>query len=860
MVGLRAVAQRAMTDDIDLPIALRRTRRSIAGPLTGTASSCKIQINIEAAPKSTNQACTPPLDISSTPRKKTRRPRKQVRFSDPGPILDQLQNEDHLSSTGLTPMVKKTSLALNASSRRRHSTPAKSSSSLSRNGLDLYTNHDSPASPFGGDVKLLPLRQVLDGRVKRRLRRNGLSEEMNSIHAEKRKKAAQTKAELQRLRDDLSAKNAEISQLRALQQQQNQDARCENLPAHEEFDPDQTIDTMVGDTERIFDLEREVASLRQQLHDRTETTIENTRSYEWTLAARDPFALGEYSMMDIDDDDDDDDEQFGDVTMAELQCSTPSRRAGSRKIANEAAAASFPSPPATSPLARGLQTPSSLRFCSIPDSHIGVQASLPDPEKQQLEAELASLQMEVSKLTAALQSYQSLAGRVSDRMSLVTVSTTTVTEPKAITDASPEPAIEARLSDLLTTVSDRTAALNSLSTSITDLGFPGSDAGEMLISMASAFRTARLELEYLTPGEITLPLSSAGAAVLDLLLARLRDLSKRAREDEATIDEYHAQELSLRQQLSARVDVSGELAAEVQNLKNQLEDRDAKVGELQVGLDRLKGAAASYTRDISELEKLAERVEAQRIAALDECELLRGATTAKDADIDEARRAHDAAVAELETKLATLLAEAGELRVRLANAEADAAGAQIRYVDQTKKLNIAHGRQLALRDARVAELRIEVDRVNGALRAAHDTVCQLRVEKSRLEVRVEAENTASKKAVDVMKEELERVVQMSREFLASTPKDKSSEASSLSRSARYSRTPSARKSQQFDGMPTTVVRPGGLFDAAKTRRRSSVGEGDDSTVTTAPEAASAKAKKRRRYDSGLGFLDEDVDF
>ncbi|KAI6360056.1 hypothetical protein MCOR25_006863 [Pyricularia grisea] len=547
--------------------------------------------------------------------------------------------------------------------------------------------------------------------------------------------------------------------------------------------------------------------------------------------------------------------------MAELQCSTPSRRAGSRKTANETAAASFPSPPATSPLARGLQTPSSLRFCSIPESHVGVQTSLPDPEKQQLEEELASLQVEVSKLTAALKSYQSLAVRVSDRMSLVNVSTTTVTAPEAITDASPEPAIEARLADLLTTVSDRTAALNSLSTSITDLGFPGSDAGEMLISMASAFRTARLELEYLTPGEITLPLSSAGAAVLDLLLARLRDLSKRAREDEATIDEYHAQELSLRQQLSARVDVSGELAAEVQNLKKQLEDRDSKVEELQVGLDRVKGAAASYTRDIAELEKLAERVEAQRIAALDECELLRGAATAKDAEVDEARRAHDAAIVELETKLATLLVEAGDLRVRLANAEADAAGAQIRYVDQTRKLNIAHGRQLALRDARVAELRIEVDRVNGALRAAHGTVCQLRVEKSKLEGRVEDEKTAAKKAVDAMKEELERVVQMSREFLASTPKDKKSESSSSSRSSRYSRTPSARKSQQFDGMPTTVVRPGGLFDAAKTRRRSSMSEGEDPGVAVSPEAGSAKGKKRRRYDSGLGFLDEeDVDF
>ncbi len=122
-------------------------------------------------------------------------------------------------------------------------------------------------------------------------------------------------------------------------------------------------------------------------------------------------------------------------------------------------------------------------------------------------------------------------------------------------------------------------------------------------------------------------------------------------------------------------------------------------------------------------------------------------------------------------------------------------------------------------------LRDEVDRVNSALRSAHDTIRQLRVDKAGLTTRLADEKAKAKAAIDAVKTELERAVRIGHDLLLSTPKK--------------GRRPSDEADR--DAMPAVVVRPGGLLAADLARRSSSDG----------------KSKKRRRYDSGLGFLDEE---
>lgn len=592
-----------------------------------------------------------------------------------------------------------------------------------------------------GEVTFLPLRQVLDGRVKRRIRRNGLSEEINIITAERRKKAQQTSDEIAALRSEVAAKDAEIRRLSG--------ATAVGQESDEETQ------------ENIDELKRQVSQLRRVLKspdssNETEDTIDyNTTRVDWAMQVRDPFS-SEYSDMELDaDDDDDEDHHFGDKTMAELACSTPSRR--SSNIRN-----SFPTPPSTSPHL-GPITPSRRHPVTPTSQAAAVQTSFTAADREELEDELASLQLEIAKLTGTLETYESMTSRLSEKLS-----------PWAPKDGSaaalimgsrsPAVKVEAQLNNLLQALSDRTAALGGLDASLGELGFPGGDASEVVLSLSSAFRTARLELEYLTPGEIALPLTAAGAAVLDLLLTRLRELAKRTLECEDAIDEYHVLELSLRKQLGARAEAMDAAKAERDALAGEAGKKDARVRELEVGVQRLKGAVKSYTRDMSELEGLVQRLEGDLDTANKDLAAAREQNEADAEERADTAREKDFAITMLEEKLGLALEQTSDLKDQLEELRA-------RHRADVFAMSQRHGVDLVMRDARVSELRLEVDRVNEALREAHETVRGLRVENGALGDRLDSEKAKAKAAIDTMKSELERVVRMGQDLVATPRKN-----------------------------------------------------------------------------------------
>ncbi|KAF6519457.1 hypothetical protein HZS61_017831 [Fusarium oxysporum f. sp. conglutinans] len=637
-------------EDIHLPIAIRRSRRSSIKPEPDMPSS--------------------PMP-SKTPKRGANR---RVRFSDPG-----------ASSSGLTPMVNRFTVA--TPKRRRHSSlPIQTTPSTIRS---------SPALPESGEVTFLPLRQVLDGRVQRRIRRNGLSEEMNTIQQEKRRRNQEAKEEIEKLRNELKARDREIYEL--------QNA------------------TIVIDTDRIWDLEKQIQDLQDELSKRSGRAMDQSRGYNWTLAAREKFSQ---DFMDMTPDED----QFGDETMAQFICSTPSR-----------ARTSFMTPPATSPTVPGTPIFEPVETTAM----VGVQACLPDPKQLQLEEEVSSLQLEVTKLTDTLESYKTLSGRLSDKLSDFT--------PRD------QSGLEAQIDAMLQAMSDRTCALQTLTSSITKLGFTGSDASEMITTLITNFRAARLELEYLTPGEITLPLSSHGAEVLDLMLTRLRDMAKRAKEDEDAIDEYHEIELSLRKQLDARVTVMDGLKAEMGKAEKLISDKIARIRELEVANQRLKGAVDGYIRDISELEDLVQRMEREAHDANDEyavqLEVKHKILTRKEDTI-----------ASLESKLSSAFSRSSDLQAQMLTL-------QTTNTQTISSLNKKHGSALAARDASVTRYRSEIDKLNESLRSAHDKICGLRVENGGLRKEVDEERVKAKEVIDAMKEELERVVKMSQEFLTPRKED-----------------------------------------------------------------------------------------
>ncbi|KAK4102401.1 hypothetical protein N658DRAFT_495108 [Parathielavia hyrcaniae] len=738
-----------MESGLNLPVA-RRTRRSLR-QATQAAEQCK-QSPCESQPSQARPAGAAPLAVS-TPKSRKRR---HVRFSDPG--TEPAGAAETLSTTGLTPMICRASLSKTSPSSRRHSTPARSNSS----GVpDL----DSQGSPFSGEIRFLPLRQVLDGRVKRRIRRNGLSEEMNSIQHQRKRQADATKAEIERLKAELAARDEEIEKL------------------HDE--------TVVLDTDRVWNLEQEVAALKRELARRLSVQqVPSSPASEWARAARDPYS-DDFMEVDIADDD----QVFGEATRAELVCSTPTRR--------PRPSASFPTPPATSPEPQLPQTP--YRGPSAPRSSTGVQVSLPDPATRQLEEELQSLQLEVSKLTATLESYSTLTSRISDK--LVTLMTHGACEEPSGEKSD----IEARLTTVLQTLSDRTAALTQMNASLQTLGFKGSDGFEVIDSLRSGFRSARLELEYLTPGELTLPLTGAGAEVLDLLLVQLRDLAKRTRDADDSIDEYHSIELSLRQQLGARVTAMDDLASRLASAERGTLEKDARIADLEIGIDRLKTTVRSYTRDISDLEALIQRMETDLAKSHSD----RNAATAALAD-------KVSAMSSLEQRLAAALTQSSHLQSQLTFLTTTHSQALASHTEEIESLTSAHTASLAQRDARLAELSAEVGRVEGLLRDAQQMVQMSREEHAR-------ERRAAEVVVAGMRAELERVSRMGEVFLGGA-------------SGSGSGSGAGKGPEGEDGKP--------IMSGA-------VGRVGSSFKVVGGLGGSGSGRKRRKYDSALGFLDEE---
>jgi DNA repair exonuclease SbcCD ATPase subunit len=600
---------------------------------------------------------------------------------------------------------------------------------------------------------------------------------MNTISAERKRRAEETKAEIERLKAELAARDEEIARL------------------HDE--------TVVLDTDRVWDLEQEVAALKRELASRSGVQhVPSSPAYEWARAARDPYS-DDFMELDIEDDDQD----FGEATRAELLCSTPSRRMVK-------ASASFPTPPATSPEPQLPQTP--CRPLPTPRSSVGVQASLPDPEKRQLEEELESLQLEVNKLTATLESYSALTSRLSDK--LVPFSP----RPPSGEESAKKPDLEAHLTTVLQALSDRTAALTELDTSLKTLGFPGSDGFEVIDSLRSAFRSARLELEYITPGEITLPLTGAGAEVLDLVLTQLRDLAKRNRDADDSIDEYHAIELSLRQQLNARVTAMDKLGNRLSTAERESAQKDARIADLEVGLDRLKNAVRTYTRDISELEALVQRMETDLATSNSARDT---ATAALDDKIS--------AISALEEQLANAITQSNTLQSELSTLTTTHVQTQASHKEELTSLTASHSAALAQRDARIAELSAEVERVEALLREAQETVSCLRAENGRLvqtndtlkEENARGRRTAEE-VVSGMRAELERVVRMGEGFLGAL------------------------------GAGIAAGKEGGEATSDEDETTTS-GAGAKAGRFIGDVGGSDRLRKKRKFDSGLGFLDEE---
>ncbi|OBT50290.1 hypothetical protein VE04_09906, partial [Pseudogymnoascus sp. 24MN13] len=700
MNDLPSPAPSSSTFDDELPIALRRVRRS-----------CSNQNLLQDSPSRASRRSNRVFGIETPPATPQRR-KKRVRFSDPGPAI--------AAATGLTPFINRHFSISTPSSNRRHSAPSQ------------WNLAQDDAAPLSGTLQFAPLRQVLDGRVKRRIRRNRLSEEINTIEWEKKQEKKAERGEISRLQHALRQKDIELQYLREEQETASQ-------LGGEALTP----------TARVHDLEAQVAELKAELEKRE---VSGEDDPNWTMAARDPYDEDAF-MQDYDNDFDD--------GMTEMIISTPLRR-------------SFPSPPATVP-----NTPS-----KGPVNHnIGVQTSIPDPSKQLLEQQLQTLQSELASLTKTLE----LSTTTHDRLSAKLAPFITPI------DACPHESLDLDLDGVLAHLApaqsselESTHRFTALTTELHAL-FPttttpaGASAEEIIQDLHSQFRAARLELEYLLPGEQ--PEGFDNTALLSMLLARLRQLVDRVKQQDDHIDQYHEQELSLRSQLSARVSAMQGLQEKLASADVVIRTLEREVGDKDAGLRKLTTALESYRTEVSNLESLISRLDVEHTATIESAkqqlsslhaaaesriqqemnnastiqgqaeerirqEMENAASIQAAAEQQAAQAAaeselHDSLIRELDARLSCAINAADALRGELeelstthaaetASLVAAASEREITHAEETSALRAVatqretdHGAALALRDARVSERREEVGRVNVALKGAHETIAIL---------------------------------------------------------------------------------------------------------------------------------------
>ena len=239
----RQSVQIVMEED-DRPIALRRKRRMSSGLASPGRAS-----------QPSNSAHDPQLalGVAKTPSK----PKKKVRFSDPFP-----ETSTAASSTGITPYMKRSTLTVNTDTsslspprllartpRRRASLPSKLTFTGSASTV--------PTPPPSGEIQFAPLREVLDERTKRRLKRNHLSDEINEIDNE-RKMDVMRQQEIKELRDEIAL------------------ARQLNAEVTESADG--------NDVEKIQQLEAEIRGLKEEMQTRPAPATSPS-----TTSSDDPF-------------------------------------------------------------------------------------------------------------------------------------------------------------------------------------------------------------------------------------------------------------------------------------------------------------------------------------------------------------------------------------------------------------------------------------------------------------------------------------------------------------------------------------------------------------------------------------------
>lgn len=302
----------------------------------------------------------------------------------------------------------------------------------------------------------------------------------------------------------------------------------------------------------------------------------------------------------------------------------------------------------------------------------------------------------------------------------------------------------------------------------------GHQAEKIIDLLKTQFRSARLDLERLFPGEQSEGFDNS--TLLTLLISRLRTLVNKVERQDADIDAYHEQEVSLRKQLSARVDAMKLLQSKLQNAENLIMNLEIEADEKDDSLQSLKRALESYRDEVGSLEACIEKMDKEKKHIIEE----------GTRQLSEMRQAAEKRIGEEMQMSSTLRTTAelqhqqiSELETRLSSTTQSLAHLQSALDTVTAERNAGHTQLEAFRTeatSAVSEREHIINTMHAELQSLTSTLASSQEEIQRLRNSlVMAQETGTierrkgREAVENLKAELRRVLEAAASGSGSAP-------------------------------------------------------------------------------------------
>ncbi|KAF3387541.1 hypothetical protein F1880_000640 [Penicillium rolfsii] len=500
---------------------------------------------------------------ASTPKKA----RKRVRFSDPGPRL--LESPDR--SSGLTPAMKRTSFRDldSGCTMPAHGTPSRRAHRRRSAPTPRFQRVVDVVEPFDESrneriMQFTPLRQILDTRTQRRIRRFGLSDEINNIQREKRVSATFEKT-LDCLRQERDALQQELNALK-----QRHETPADPLPSYESF--------WMSPQVHVSGFEHETARLRDEI------TVASNHSLDMPKSLidndGDTFALNDSALV----------------------------------ISNSPDIRSIRAP--HSPVSDSLMIFD--RTSTSVSTQTPVVETTEDPEMQTLMSDLENARNEKRELFNACRMHFSTleASGLGDTLRRSSPPPDFFENVLHI------------MTTALSRASDATQTLEGISQECSSLGFTGSSTDEVIDDMKAHFRAARIELERALPGETANVGLADGKATLGALVQRVQTLANDLKTERDHYNGSLGRERALRGQfdnllrryeaaalkISHLEDSIASSASDMLHTRMRLQDLENEDHEKSIGIDRLNTALDKYHDDVRGLEEMVSRLEDENTA------------------------------------------------------------------------------------------------------------------------------------------------------------------------------------------------------------------------------------------------------